>query len=56
MAVANPVLPSTTGDRYFAINHEGVIYYSAIAPIPLTDDCTVPADRLASGDIKPVGR
>ncbi len=56
-ATANPGIPTTTGDRYFATNHEGVIYYSNTASIPMnTADCTFPADRIASGDLMPVGR
>ncbi len=56
-ATANPTKPGTTGDRYFATNHEGVTYYSATAPIPMnTGDCSFPQDRLQSGDVRPVGR
>ncbi len=54
---ASPAVPETTGDRYFATNHQGVTFYSATAPIPMNNrDCSMPADRLASGDIRPVGR
>ncbi len=56
-ATANPAIPGTTGDRYFATNHEGVTYYSATAPIPMnTGDCSFPQGRLQSGDVRPVGR
>jgi hypothetical protein len=56
-ATAEPAKPGTTGDRYFATNHEGITYYSSSAPIPMnTTDCSMPADRLASGDIRIVGR
>ncbi|HBP17193.1 MAG TPA: hypothetical protein DEA08_05270, partial [Planctomycetes bacterium] len=33
-ATAVPAVPGTTGDRYFATNQLGVIYY-ALAPIPV---------------------
>lgn len=56
-ATANPIFPGTTGDRYFAVNHEGVTYYSLTGPIPMdASDCSFPADRLAGGDLTPVGR
>jgi hypothetical protein len=50
MATANPAVPGTTGDRYFATNHAGVIYYSRTTPFALTEDCSMPADAV------PVGR
>ena len=53
MAVANPALPTTTGDRFFATNHEGVIFYSALAPIDLNDACEMPQNR---PDVRVVGR
>ena len=50
-ATARPAVPGTTGDRFFATNHEGVIYYNATGPFVLnTDDCTMPANAV------PVGR
>jgi hypothetical protein len=56
-ATASPSKPGTTGDRYFATNHEGVTYFSVTSPIPMnTDDCTLPQDRLQPGDISPIGR
>lgn len=55
-ATAQPQLPGTTGDAFFAVNHEGVIYVSQ-SPIPMnTEDCTFPAARLKSGDLQPVKR
>lgn len=41
MTVASPVVPGTTGDRWFATNHTGQVY-SATQPIPFSDDCTMP--------------
>ena len=56
-ATASPQKPGTTGDRYFATNHQGVAYFSESGPIPMnTTDCSFPQDRLKSGDIRPVGR
>ncbi len=45
MAVASPSIPQGTGYRYFATNHEGALYYSVNAPIPLNDACEIPATR-----------
>ncbi len=53
MAVASPAVPQTTGDRFFATNHEGVIFYSAKSPILLNDACEMPQNR---PDVAPVGR
>ena len=50
-AVASPVLPTTTGDRYFACNHQGVTFYTSLSAFTLdSTDCTVPAG------VQPVGR
>jgi hypothetical protein len=50
-AIANPVVPGTTGDRYFATNHAGVIWYSTTRAFTMnTDTCDVPTDAI------PVGR
>ena len=50
-ATARPALPTTTGDRYFAANHEGVTFYSSLIPFSLnTLNCTIPAGP------QPVGR
>jgi hypothetical protein len=57
MATAEPAAPGTTGDRYFATNHEGVIWYSNTAPIALDDEgCVIDQARVTSGDIRPVGK
>ena len=50
MAVANPVQPGTTGDRYFVTNHAGVIFYSNTTPFSITADCDIPSTAV------PVGR
>jgi type IV pilus assembly protein PilA len=50
MAVASPMTPGTTGDRYFVTNHSGVIFYSNTAPFPITPDCAIPSNAV------PVGR
>lgn len=42
--LASPFLPGKTGDRYFAVNHTGVIYYTNAAAFTLnTSDCKMPA-------------
>jgi type IV pilus assembly protein PilA len=42
-AVANPAVVGATGDRYFATNHSGVIYYTTAAALSLdTNSCTLP--------------
>ena len=48
MAVASPMAPGHTGQRYFAINHEGVVYQS-LKPFSTNDEC-----KLTSG--VPVGK
>lgn len=50
MAVANPIQPGKTGDRAFATNHTGVIYYVQGGPIDLRRDCEMPPGA------RPVGR
>lgn len=41
-AVANPVVPGSTGDRYFAMNHAGVVFYTDRARVLLnTGDCLI---------------
>jgi hypothetical protein len=50
-ATAEPMLPGTTGDRYFAVNQEGVVYYTTSSPFSLNlGDCSMPPGAL------PVGR
>ena len=50
-ATAAPLTPGTTGDRYFAINHEGVVYYTSTAPIEVD-----PASCAMPDGVQPVGR
>jgi type IV pilus assembly protein PilA len=49
-AVANPASPRTTGDRYFATNMGGVVYYTTaqqtVIPGP---DCNIPPNLLPVG-------
>ena len=48
---AQPVLPTTTGDRYFCVNHEGVTFYTNGGNVDLNNtDCRTPAG------VSPVGR
>lgn len=52
-AIANPVQPGVTGDRYFLTTHEGVIYYRAnraFTAAELLPTCTIPPDA------RPVGK
>jgi prepilin-type N-terminal cleavage/methylation domain-containing protein len=50
--VANPALPSETGDRYFATNIGGNIFYTSSVYCPIdTDTCLLPANGL-----NPVGK
>ena len=50
-ATANPAVPTTTGDRYFATNQAGVVFYTQSASIALNNtDCQVP------GILLPVGK
>jgi prepilin-type N-terminal cleavage/methylation domain-containing protein len=46
-AVANPITPGISGDRYFCTNHRGQIYYTTAAQIaPNYVDGTIPTDLL----------
>jgi hypothetical protein len=50
-AIATPVEPGVTGDRYFCVNQTGVIFYTTEGAFTLnTSDCAQPANAL------PVGR
>lgn len=51
MAVANPVSPRETGDRYFVTNHSGVIYYTGEhgQAFELNDRCEIPANAVPVG-------
>ena len=49
-AMANPAVPTTTGDRYFLTNQAGVIYYTTAASVTMNNtDCLVPAGSLPVG-------
>jgi type IV pilus assembly protein PilA len=49
-AVANPIVPGSTGDRYFATNHAGVVFYTETAAVPLdTDECVIPPGMIPVG-------
>lgn len=42
-ATARPMVPRGTGDRYFATNHLGVIFYTTTGPIPIDPHaCAIP--------------
>ena len=50
LATANPVSPRTTGDRYFATNHAGVIYYTTATPTaPNANTCVISTAMLPVG-------
>ena len=45
-ATASPAFPADTGDRYFCMNHEWVIYYSMEGGLQRSDigpDCAIPS-------------
>jgi len=47
IGTANPVVPTTTGDRYFAINHVGQVFFTAegeLLPAHFLDSCALPAE------------
>ncbi|MCW5767008.1 MAG: hypothetical protein KIT68_13660 [Phycisphaeraceae bacterium] len=48
MALASPVAPGTTGDRYFVTNHEGIVYY-AFTPLHFTADLSIPPEATPIG-------
>ncbi|RMG08633.1 MAG: hypothetical protein D6731_21520 [Planctomycetota bacterium] len=50
MAVANPVVRGTTGDRSFVINQEGVVYSAEGQELTLNDECEIPEG------LRPYGR
>ena len=41
-AIANPVFLGSTGDRAFATNHMGVLYYTSQAVVPVATDASIP--------------
>jgi Ca-activated chloride channel family protein len=49
MAVASPVTPRGTGDRWFVTNHAGVIYYSTEGPFALDPACAIPPHAVPIG-------
>jgi hypothetical protein len=50
MATASPLAPGKGGDRYFAINHTGAVYYRLGQPFPLdTQSCELPGDAMPLG-------
>jgi len=51
-AVADPVVPKNTGDRYFATNNSGVIYFTLGKPIA-PDGAT---GAVAATDGNPIGK
>ncbi len=49
-AVANPISPGSSGDRYFCMNHLGLVHFTSAAPIPLnTTDCVIPQGAVPIG-------
>jgi hypothetical protein len=49
-AVASPVVPLKTGDRYFCTNQSVVIYYTTSGPFSMnTTDCEIPANAIPVG-------
>jgi prepilin-type N-terminal cleavage/methylation domain-containing protein len=51
-AVGNPVIPGSTGDRYFCTNGVGVIYYTSAGALSLdTNSCFLP-----NNGVIPVGK
>lgn len=49
-AVANPIVPGNTGDRYFAVNHAGIVFYTDRATVPLNStDCLIPTGMIPVG-------
>lgn len=49
-ALASPAVPGSTGDRWFAVNHAGVIFYTGgPAPVFDTGTCLIPVGMLPVG-------
>jgi prepilin-type N-terminal cleavage/methylation domain-containing protein len=49
-ATARPVVPRTTGDRYFAMNQTGSIHYTCAGPLLVPQaTCAVPTTALQVG-------
>ena len=50
LPVATPSVPTVTGERYFCINQDGVIFYSLSGPFHLNDrDCGIPPHGVEVG-------
>lgn len=49
-ALGSPAVPGSTGDRWFGVNHAGVIFYTT-GPAPVFDPntCLIPAGMLPVG-------
>jgi prepilin-type N-terminal cleavage/methylation domain-containing protein len=41
-AMANPIVPGSTGERAFVVNHAGVVFYTGGAVTLNTTDCLIP--------------
>jgi len=54
-ATASPAAPGSTGDRWFATNHSGVVYCSDLGPFSCDASCQIPGNGSPS-DARPVGR
>lgn len=50
IAVATPLVPGTTGDRYFRADPDGVIYYRVKAPFAVDPGGPVPSDARRVGE------
>lgn len=49
-AVANPIVPGSTGERAFVVNHAGVVFYTGRGTLALnTTDCLIPTGCLPVG-------
>lgn len=50
IVLASPVVPGSTGDKWFAVNHGGVVFYTS-GPAPTYDanTCLIPAGMLPVG-------
>jgi hypothetical protein len=49
-ATARPAIPGTSGERYFATNHEGVLYYTTSQPFAIDPaTCEIPDSAMVVG-------
>ena len=54
---ANPVIPGTTGDRYFCTNQAGVVFYTTVGEyIPGTYGPALDTCLIAANEALPVGK